>query len=633
MALKDFITVDLQVALTTAPGDAPTWTTIASNTTKKLRSWSVTRGRQSPLDTFPPSRASFVLDNRDRVFDPLHSSGTYYGNLLPGKRIRIRITYNAVVYTRFDGYVTGWPQTYLLNGKDSVVALTAIDGQKGLAKKIVPSPWYQTVTAETPLAWYRLGERSGTEAADSSGNRRHGTYEGGAVAGSTSGLIFGDKDPAIHFDGVDDGVTLPLAVGLTGASYSIEAWIQPTQEVGVNDLAIFEQTGVYVVGLTQLIQVAVANSSDPTMPGGLVVNTNTAAGNGIAYSNVRVDDSQPHHIVFTRSVANGMQVYVDGVNATGFTSFGGGVDGFAPTAVVIGNATILTTTNPRFNGALDEVRLYDTELSAATVLAHYQAGFEPWADDTPGARFTRILDYVGTPAADRDIDTGSAVLQPAALEKNALVHLQDVALTEGGRFFISRDGKVTLIGRRELWETAVYNTSQATFGDGAGEQKYSDITVAYDDEKIINEARVSQEGGSEQVAADTASADAYGASTYSQPSLEQRARQVKDQADYIVSKNKDPAVRIEAIKILPLRDPTNLFPIVLGAELGYRYTVKRRPQGIGSAISQDVQLEGTTEAGDADTTYSFSWWLSPAEPNVFRWGVAGSGWGDGKWGY
>ncbi len=57
------------------------------------------------------------------------------------------------------------------------------------------------VLADSPLAYYRLGESSGTTMTDSSGNGRHGTYVGSPTLGA-AGLVPGDT--CADFDGVND---------------------------------------------------------------------------------------------------------------------------------------------------------------------------------------------------------------------------------------------------------------------------------------------------------------------------------------------------------------------------------------------------------------------------------------------
>lgn len=53
----------------------------------------VQRGRRSPLfDEFDVGTATVVFNNETRILDPLYAAGTYFGDLVPGQRARIRCT-------------------------------------------------------------------------------------------------------------------------------------------------------------------------------------------------------------------------------------------------------------------------------------------------------------------------------------------------------------------------------------------------------------------------------------------------------------------------------------------------------------------------------------------------------------
>src|SRR5207253_6173895 len=131
---------------------------------------------------------------------PEYSGGPYYGKLLPRTRIRIGFTYSGTTYWKFYGFVDGWPQAY--DGpNDATVEVRATDAFKVFARAQVPSPWEQVAeAASTTTAWYRVGEGSGTTAVDAHGSL-HGTYNGGATFNSRSGLIYGDSNAALGFDG------------------------------------------------------------------------------------------------------------------------------------------------------------------------------------------------------------------------------------------------------------------------------------------------------------------------------------------------------------------------------------------------------------------------------------------------
>ena len=66
--------------------------------------------------------------------------------------------------------------------------------------------------------YWRLGETSGTAAADASGRTGPGSYAGGPALGAR-GALLADADGAARFDGADD----ELQVGGAGAA-TLEGW-------------------------------------------------------------------------------------------------------------------------------------------------------------------------------------------------------------------------------------------------------------------------------------------------------------------------------------------------------------------------------------------------------------------------
>ena len=597
------------------------------------RSASWRRGRSNEFESVNAGRARVVLSNADRRFDPEYASGPFYGKLKPRKRIRIGMAYadgnsygrfgasrelTAYTYWQFYGYVDGWPQSY--NGpNDATVEVSATDAFGRWARSHLPSVWQQTIeAAANKTAWYRLGESSGTQAADSSGNKRHATYQGGATFNSRNSLVVGDTDNAIAFDGIDDYVALPFSVAVdTNAAFSIEFWIEMPEAVGANDQIIYEQSQGQATDAPGVVSILVRGTA--VNDGQLNVAFISSGTSAILDSGVRVDDGARHHGVVTAD-GSFLSLFVDGTLVAGpsaYTALSSPVSWLRIADGKIGSG--VTADGFKLTATLDEVVIYSAALSASDVAAHYDAGTAPWEGDTAGGRLDRILDYIEWPEADRDLDITSASLIPATLDTNALDHAQSVETSEGGRLFVSRDGKATLVGRQNMWAEAVYNTSNATFGDGAGELGYAMRTgdlFDYDDSKIVNDARIRQYGGSEQAASDATSQDDYGLMSRNEVNYDARPGVVLSRAEYLVYKHKDPAVRVPTVTLKPERDPDSYYPVLLAADLGYRYTVKRRPQNVGSAISKEVHLEGvawSVTPGSVEATFE----LSPGEPEFW----------------
>src|SRR5688500_890889 len=152
----------LEIAFATTPFVTPTWVDVTS----RLVAGSVIRGRTSELDRIRAGTLTVVLVNDDRRFDPTHAGGIYWPNVLPMRRIRLRATFNSIVYDVFNGYIDRWEQTY----EPPAVAhatVTATDAFKVFAAKALPASVYATeVLTDNPVAWWRLGESAGTTALD-----------------------------------------------------------------------------------------------------------------------------------------------------------------------------------------------------------------------------------------------------------------------------------------------------------------------------------------------------------------------------------------------------------------------------------------------------------------------------------
>jgi len=108
--------------------DDGSWTDISTF----MWSANVRRGRQHELDRTEAGTLTVVLNNRERTFDPTYAAGTYYGRLLPMRRIRLSAQYNNATYRLFSGYVEGWPQQFSV-GEAQTVRVQAVDGFKILS--------------------------------------------------------------------------------------------------------------------------------------------------------------------------------------------------------------------------------------------------------------------------------------------------------------------------------------------------------------------------------------------------------------------------------------------------------------------------------------------------------------------
>ncbi len=101
--------------------------------TDRLVSASSSRGKSQALDRIDAGQLSISVDNYDRLFDPLNPNGTYFGQLLPGKEIRISCNSYPVIY----GFVDDLDISYE-PGNRSVVSFSATDALSNLTTNNLP---------------------------------------------------------------------------------------------------------------------------------------------------------------------------------------------------------------------------------------------------------------------------------------------------------------------------------------------------------------------------------------------------------------------------------------------------------------------------------------------------------------
>lgn len=219
------------------------------------------------------------------------------------------------------------------------------------------STYSAEVLADLPALYWRLGDASGTAAADSSGNGRDGTF-GGAPTLAQAGLLPGDPDDCVTFNGGTDHCEIGYASWLDTADLTLEALIQTTMG---STGSFIDRDGVSgrefqfrVSGTTHCIEFILLGTSFITCTASTPVN-----------------DGVPHLAHAVVRGGSGIELYLDGV-----------LDGSQATAVALpqtpepfraGYNYSAPGPAQAFVGKIDEVAYYKTDLSAGRIAAHFAA--------------------------------------------------------------------------------------------------------------------------------------------------------------------------------------------------------------------------------------------------------------------
>lgn len=223
-------------------------------------------------------------------------------------------------------------------------------------------PYQNVVLADVPLAYYRLDEASGTSAADNSGNSYTGTYSASGVTLAQAGALTYDPDTAALFDGIAGTMTCPSGVTIGGlTAISIEAWVK------LSNTSFSAPATVAATSNATGLQ-----GFNVQIPAGASLLKFNIGSGGSAYTlttSYTFSAGTWYYIVATWDGST-MTLYVNGVSIGTLTLSGGSITAPSHAPAWAFNPTSGAQFLP---GTLDEVALYTTALSAARVLAHYQA--------------------------------------------------------------------------------------------------------------------------------------------------------------------------------------------------------------------------------------------------------------------
>lgn len=225
------------------------------------------------------------------------------------------------------------------------------------------SAYARAVMADAPRAYLRLGESSGSRAADVLG-RTPGTYQD--VGLSFPGAIVGDPDTAVHLENPKAGIILGDVLDLIGtAPFAIEVWAKPDVVDAVPRRIVTKVTTPSAGKVGDGYSIAHESSSSP-----LTFAAWTAgSGGGKAVTKAPLAAGVYSHIVVSYDGVT-LRIFVDGDEATSNPVALTMVDN--PARLVLGSLS--SADGNTWRGELDEFAFYDHDLPAARVKAHHEIG-------------------------------------------------------------------------------------------------------------------------------------------------------------------------------------------------------------------------------------------------------------------
>lgn len=232
-----------------------------------------------------------------------------------------------------------------------------------------PLCFADTVLADAPEAWWRLGESAGTTAVDQMA-AHDGTYTGTYTLGAT-GLLSGDSNTALDTGSSTGYVTVPASAALNLlTNFSLEAWFQwdgstPTNYVllVLGDASTESKPALLVYPTTGYLSLAASDS------GIIEVQYQSALGAGT------------HHVIVTYGAGPGTgKMYLDGVDV-GTLGAGTTFSGATPEQVQIGAEVGANI----WDGRIQDVAIYNYVLTSAQVAAHYAARTVSCPPEPPAA--------------------------------------------------------------------------------------------------------------------------------------------------------------------------------------------------------------------------------------------------------
>ena len=234
------------------------------------------------------------------------------------------------------------------------------------------------------------------------------------------------------------------------------------------------------------------------------------------------------------------------------------------------------------------------------------------AGELSGARVRRILTAAGWYDAAQGgsvLDAGQSAVQAATFGDTALNLLRTAAQSEIGDLYCDGAGRVVFRDRDAPMTATRSSTVQGVFGDMPGtaqtagpELPYEDLTRPDDDTMLANDIQATIAGSNNMQQAKDAASIAKYLFPRSYPAtglILQNDSDALNWATYVLSISRGDESRFDQLTLSGDTDPANLYPHLLGRDIGDRIQVWRRPPGT-APITKDCFIRSVTHTITVD---------------------------------
>jgi hypothetical protein len=225
----------------------------------------------------------------------------------------------------------------------------------------------EVVLADNPIGFWLLNETTGSTGDDLTANNNNLTFLNSPTLGVSTGLA--GIPLAITFDGTNDSLkTSEVATFNVAASanWSVEMWIK-TNSAAFSTFFSWRSNAGTQASITTTVSI---NNGTTGM---IMLQTTDSAGNGLNVSHTNsYNDDAWHHVVCTATSGGAARLYVDGVDRANTNTARNTTT--SNRVIAVGANNNAGTPFQFYTGTATAVSVYNTALSAARVLAHYNAG-------------------------------------------------------------------------------------------------------------------------------------------------------------------------------------------------------------------------------------------------------------------